>query len=183
MVYRESLWLAAAAASPVIALANTVSMIDVTSVWLGSKSQSMPSFLRHLYFGVNLLSIFNLLLQALVLYRSAESLAQGKNLNDPTEIPFLLLYGLLVVLVSTFGSIFFRYILRYAWNENGQGEEKGQVAKGMENAGSRHRSSGLGWPTIPPSLGEQGPACCDELSSGLFVIVSWTLVSPPASGA
>jgi hypothetical protein len=125
MAYHESLWLAAAAAAPVIALANTVSISDLVSVWFNTKSSLKQRRVRVYYSLYILLSAYNFIAQTFILYQSAMSLTNGKDNVKPTSISFNLAFGLITVLVSVLFNVFVRYtFLDSEKLEKGAGGEK-----------------------------------------------------------
>ena len=80
MAYHEAFWVAVAAAAPVIALANTVSITDVVNLWTRFKiprtkmSLQSISGLQSIYITVVFISSVNLVVQANAMYTALRSL-------------------------------------------------------------------------------------------------------------
>jgi hypothetical protein len=112
MAYHEAFWVAVAAAAPVIALANTVTMTDVAGVWLDAKVKRRSSIAREVYIGVLVFSGSSLLTQAYYLYRALQSLIAQNDAARPRAVAFYVAFGLLAVLVLVVYDVILRYILR-----------------------------------------------------------------------
>ena len=141
MAFHESFWVAVATAAPVIALANTVSLIDVVNVRLSSKvphrrPRSWNSWASKVaYFSVIFLSCLNLLNQSLLMTAALQSLLAGSDIRSGGPAITFLSIGLVYVLIIVLTSIVLRYSLRE--------EEKKADQEARKHA---KNSTGLGWP-------------------------------------
>jgi hypothetical protein len=114
MMSDESFWLAVAAAAPVIALANTVSITDASSVFFGGKVKfiwSTDNAVILCYISILITSVFNLGLQAYVLSSALGSLSSGKNTSSVSRATYWLVIGLFYILVAIIGSAGLRYLI------------------------------------------------------------------------
>jgi hypothetical protein len=112
MAYHESFWVAIAAATPVIALTNTVAASDVTSLWLSAKATERSITSQFFFYAAVLLSGFNLLIQAILLFQALESLATGKDHKALFWAALVVAIGMAYVLVILASDIGLRYALR-----------------------------------------------------------------------
>jgi hypothetical protein len=112
MAYHESFWVAMAAATPIIALANTVAITDAVNLWSAAKTPQRSSLAKAYYFGIISVSIINLLVQASLLYDSLESLATEEDYQTVQPALIFTVGGLVYVLVIAATSIVLRYLLR-----------------------------------------------------------------------
>lgn len=117
MTYHESFWVAVAAAAPVIALANTVTITDLTSAYFSFDPASFRSRRSHTFSRLGYLayvscSAVNLCVLGLVLYIGLKSLYEGVDEIPPASVSFFVTIGLLYVLLMVIGNIQVRYVLR-----------------------------------------------------------------------
>ena len=146
MAFHESFWVAVATAAPVIALANTVTILDITNVWFSTmkrkRSWSTPLLL---YFVILLLSLVNLLGQTVAFYVALKSLALGRDFDTVDPLIGYVSGGLIYVLLAVILDVSLRYIL--SWNV---GADKWRVTLGARGVktGTEAKISptGLGWP-------------------------------------
>lgn len=111
MSYQESFWVALAAATPVIALANTVSITDVTNTWSETARELIGSA-RIVYILISILAASNFIFQAYTLSASLLSLYVGSDEgNAATEITFTVL-GLIAVLATTVFGAYMRFTVK-----------------------------------------------------------------------
>jgi hypothetical protein len=99
MVYHENFWVAVAAAAPVIALANTVSIADAGKIWYGSKSSSRST--KILFNVIVYVSIVNYAAQAAALTAALNSLNAGRVMGRPEPVIAEIIYGLLSICFIT----------------------------------------------------------------------------------
>jgi hypothetical protein len=156
MAYHETYWAAIAAAAPVIALANTLSITDVTSLWISTKKRQSQPFrifsrafrpyyaFRQYYILIIFVAVTNLLLQAIALNMALRSLLAEKDFANASLAGFFLIVGLVYVLamVSLIAAV------RYVQHRR---EEREKEAESREANKDSKLASGLGWPHVPPS--------------------------------
>jgi hypothetical protein len=117
VAYHETLWLAVAAAAPVIALANTVSIVDAASTWTESKQfskYSLGRFRTQKFFTIiSFIGSLNYTIQTITLFDALSSLGSGEDLMPPVVVVILMGLGLPLVLVIVMYSVSFRFALKY----------------------------------------------------------------------
>ena len=113
MASHESLWIAAAAAAPIIALANTATITDVIGVYFEKRSRIRSVYTVSI---VVFFSSIGLILQGVVLYYSLYSLLDGTDPIYPQFAILLLVFGLGFLLLNIFSSIAVRSLYYSAAN-------------------------------------------------------------------
>jgi hypothetical protein len=132
--FHESFWLAVAAAAPIIALANTVTITDSANVWFSAKARRQwPSTIA--YFIVLFVAGVNLVLQALVLRIALRNLLAERDINSGSPAISILIYGLIYVLILVFMSVILRRALR-----------REEEFANREASKQARIPTGLGWP-------------------------------------
>jgi hypothetical protein len=144
VAYHESFWLAVAAATPVIALANTVSINDVVRLWLNVKVSRRSAISRERYISVIFFSTFNLILQSIFLFVTLFSLADEKDIGSRVLAATFTSFGIIYLGII----VIYNVRLRYALHRE---EAKGDEAKPVLTSKDRKSTSGLGWPDLPRS--------------------------------
>jgi hypothetical protein len=148
VTYHESLYLAIAAAAPVIALAHTVTITDVGSNLFESKIHGHIMIVRFSIACIIAFTTLNFALQTASLYNSLESLMNGKNYSsDPTDVLFAPVIGLLILFVLIAWNIGLKFLLRY---EENIAESNKSAAVHVEKPAGDPIPSGLGWPESNP---------------------------------
>jgi hypothetical protein len=119
MASHDSFWLATAAAAPVLALANTVSITDAAAVWFEAKivqsetKADLPVLLaRNAYVGIITFSIAGYVTQGAALVSALLSLLWGRDFVDGYTEILLVVSGLIWSLVIVLYSVNLRSWLR-----------------------------------------------------------------------
>lgn len=149
VAYHESLWLAIAAAAPIVALANTVSITDAVGIWFSSTARKRPVRSRFGYIVVITGSGLNLIIQASVLYVALRSLAAEKDTYPLGSVVWPVVLGLAYVLVIVAANITLRYDLRVREEEKKDDEVAAKEVTSQQAAKTIEMASGLGWPDSP----------------------------------
>ena len=144
VAYHESFWLAVAAAAPVIGLANTVSITDVTGVWFSEKRGRRSRGVKVGYFFIVLLSIINFFLQAVALAMALKSFLVERDYGSAVLAGICTAGGFVYVLVIVLYSMFIRYMIS-------QSETETAANKPVSDKKNHKSPSGLGWPNPPKS--------------------------------
>jgi hypothetical protein len=108
--YHSDLWIAVAAAAPVIALANTVAISSMSrgryeryaTRWVGTRSKLKLLRLRLAWSWAFWLSILNYVLQITLFSQALSSLANEKDTASPSNIADWATIGLVIILVVAF---------------------------------------------------------------------------------
>jgi MFS family permease len=154
VAYHESFWIAVAAAAPVIALANTVSIIDLAGIWLASKMRRgrRRTFIMAFYFVFVFCSAANLCGQALILYVALRSLYEGIDIRSAEPVSSFVAAGLLYVLFIVIADVYLRHMLAFIEAQERRHDGiKAEQAEVNPPDLKQANASGLGWPTPPPS--------------------------------
>ena len=105
MSYHADFWVAIAAAAPVIALANTVSITDAVNTWLDADVRNMGDKSQILYFSILFLSALNFALQIAALYWALYSFREEKDQNIHLATEFVLIGLVEVLALIVYGAI------------------------------------------------------------------------------
>jgi protein-S-isoprenylcysteine O-methyltransferase Ste14 len=127
--FHETFWVAIATATPVIALANTVSIGDVVSQWFNTKARRRSWQSRFYYGGIIFLAATNLLSQAVLLNDALQSLLKEYDYRSPVTDIIFTVGGLIYVLVLVLYSVVLRYQLRADETRDAKAEENSKASK------------------------------------------------------
>jgi hypothetical protein len=115
MAYHESFWVAVSAVAPVIALANTVAMTDLSGMWLQANVKGRARQSRIVY-GIALsLALLTFLNQGLAVLWALLSLLKERdwpNSSMTGSVVFYVVSGLFALLAIVAYNVWLRYLLR-----------------------------------------------------------------------
>ena len=141
--------MAAAAAAPVIALANTVSITDAAGAWLEARKSSRVNELQDALIVAVGLSAINFINQTISLGIALSCLydESDNSLNIPEIV--LILLGIVVTLVVTGLSAGFRVITKLDRNSEVEPPDLVKSLTDVEKTEVDKKETGLGWPGFP----------------------------------
>ncbi len=139
--------MAVATAAPVIALANTVTILDITNTWFSTmkrkRNWSTPPLL---YFFILVVSIVNLVSQATVFYAALKSLALGRDFDSVGPVIGFVSAGIIYVLLAVILDVSLRYILSWDVGADKKRVTLWRTSRRRGTTGTRSSPTGLGWP-------------------------------------
>jgi hypothetical protein len=157
VAYHETFWVAAAAAAPVIALANTVSLADASRFWFDTNKLLLTARRQIMIIILIIQSCVNFLMQSAVLAIALICLSAKSDEGSPVwPVIVFLAAGLLIVLLNSISVILVRFIFSLE-------ESRGERPRANEIAADgrsyeAERATGLGWPPTRDSLARSAPS-------------------------
>jgi hypothetical protein len=157
MAFHADFWVAAAAASPVITLANTVAITDTLNAWFNAKGQLTRFDTAGFYYTCIVLGVANFVLGAILLSGSLWSLFNEKD-ELPGRLTIASFYlSMFIVLLLVVFNMILKYWLR---QEREIVSEAGKRIFESKPLPSTPIKSGLGWPELPD--GQDSPAAIPD---------------------
>ena len=112
MEFHESFWVAVAAAAPVIALANTVSVIDAVNAWLTTPVRRRSDLAQTIYFVVFVGGAAAFGTEACMLLVALLSLSAKEDFFYASQATLFLMLGFLYTFILVAVDVILRYQLR-----------------------------------------------------------------------
>ena len=126
VTYHEAFWSAAAAAAPVLALANTVVVMDAVGVWHGVDDDQHTRKSRFSYYAVLSYNLGTITLEAIVLYWALESLLTGKDYTSGGQVILSMMVGFLGAIFAIAYDTTLRHELRKIRNRKIKAEQSAE---------------------------------------------------------
>jgi uncharacterized membrane protein YidH (DUF202 family) len=133
VAYHESFWLAVAAATPIIALANTVAVIDCSNLWLDAKTRRHSFDSKSAYYIIIILSVLISGMATVYLWDALESLLRERDYPPGAILsvyPLTMAVGLISALLVAAYSVMLRYSLKSDQRISGNSSERSEGTDG-----------------------------------------------------